>query len=69
MFSGDNEGHLNAFQATTGERLWRFQTGAPVWGVAPVTYMLDGRQWVVIPSGVALTAFALPDTPPRTSTR
>ena len=29
-------------------------------GAAPVTYMLDGRQYVVIPSGTTLTAFALP---------
>ena len=28
--------------------------------MAPVSYMLDGRQWVVVPSGVTMTAFALP---------
>jgi alcohol dehydrogenase (cytochrome c) len=61
VFSGDNEGYLNAFESTTGKRLWRFQTGAPIWGAPPVTYMLDGRQWVVVPSGVTLTALALSD--------
>ena len=45
-------------------QLWRFQTGAPVWGVAPITYMLDGAQWVVVPSGVTLTAFSLPGDRP-----
>jgi len=59
VFSGDNDGYLYAFDSATGKQLWRFQTGAPVWGVAPITYMLDGVQWVVVPSGVTLTAFAL----------
>jgi alcohol dehydrogenase (cytochrome c) len=60
VFSGDNDGYLNAFDSAGGKELWRFQTGAPVWGVAPITYMLDGVQWVAVPSGVTLTAFALP---------
>jgi alcohol dehydrogenase (cytochrome c) len=60
VFSGDNDGYLYAFDSASGKELWRFQTGAPVWGVAPITYMLDGVQWVVVPSGVTLTAFALP---------
>ena len=59
VFSGDFEGYLNAFEAKTGKLLWQFQTGAPIWGAPPVTYMLDGRQWVVVPSGVTITAFAL----------
>ena len=60
VFSGDFEGYLNAFDSATGRLLWQFQTGAPIWGAPPVTYMLDGRQWVVVPSGVTMTAFALP---------
>jgi alcohol dehydrogenase (cytochrome c) len=59
-FSGDNDGYLYAFDSSNGKDLWRFQTGAPVWGIAPVTFMLDGAQWVVIPSGTSLTAFAVP---------
>ena len=65
VFSGDNDGYLYAFDSATGKELWRFQTGAPVWGIAPITYMLDGLQWVVIPSGVTLTAFALTGDPAR----
>jgi alcohol dehydrogenase (cytochrome c) len=61
VFSGNNEGFLNAFDSATGKLLWRFQTGAPIWGAPPVTYMLDGRQWIVVPSGVTLTAFGLPE--------
>ena len=59
-FSGDNDGYLYAFDSSNGKELWRFQTGAAVWGIAPVTFMLDGAQWVVIPSGSSLTAFAVP---------
>ena len=59
VFSGDFDGYLNAFEARTGKLLWQFQTGAPIWGAPPVTYMLDGRQWVIVPSGVTITAFAL----------
>jgi hypothetical protein len=37
--------------------------GAQVWGSAAVTYMLDGRQWVVTTGGLSFTAFALPAAP------
>jgi hypothetical protein len=32
----------------------------PVWGTAAISYILDGRQWVVTPAGLELKAFALP---------
>jgi len=60
VFTGDNEGYFYAFEATSGKELWRFQTGAPVWGSAAVTYILDGRQWVLTTAGLTFTAFALP---------
>jgi alcohol dehydrogenase (cytochrome c) len=60
VFTGDNDGYFQAFDAASGKLLWRFQTGAPLWGAAAVTYMLDGRQWVLTPAGLTLTAFALP---------
>jgi alcohol dehydrogenase (cytochrome c) len=60
VFTGDNDGYFYAFGAATGKALWTFQTGAPVWGSAPVTYMLDGRQWVFTTSGLTFIAFALP---------
>jgi len=63
VFTGDNEGYFHAFEAESGKELWKFQTGAPVWGSAAVTYMLDGRQWVVTTAGLTFTAFALPVAP------
>ena len=49
-----------AFDAKTGKHLWHLQTGSPI-RAAPMTYALDGKQYVVIPSGSALFALALPD--------
>jgi len=60
VFAGDNEGNLMAFDARTGANLWRYPTGNPIWGAAPMTYLLDGRQRVVIASGATLVSFALP---------
>lgn len=61
VFAGDHEGNFMAFDAETGENLWHYQTGSRIWGAAAMTFMLDGRQLVIIPSGTTLTAFALPD--------
>ena len=58
VFSGDMEGYLMAFDALTGKPLWHFQTGSAVFA-SPMTYALDGKQYVVIPAGAALFAFAL----------
>jgi hypothetical protein len=34
--------------------------GSPVHGTSPTTYMLDGKQFVLVPAGGTLVAFALP---------
>jgi len=60
VFTGDTEGYSMAFDAKTGKVLWHVQTGAPVYA-APMTYALDGKQYVVLPAGSALFAAALPD--------
>ena len=60
VFAGDNEGNFMAVDARSGKPLWHYPTGASIWGAAAATYMLDGRQYVLIPSGTNLTAFALP---------
>jgi alcohol dehydrogenase (cytochrome c) len=49
-----------AFDSKTGKNLWHFQTGAALYAGA-ITYMLDNRQYVLMPSGTTLTAFALPE--------
>ena len=65
VFAGDNEGNFIAFNARTGKSLWSYSTGSPIWGAAPMTFMLDGRQHVIIGSGTTVTAFALPDARSR----
>jgi alcohol dehydrogenase (cytochrome c) len=60
VFAGDNEGNFVAVDARTGTPLWHYPTGTSIWGAAATTFLLDGRQFVLIPSGTTLVAFALP---------
>lgn len=73
VFSGEEDGHLNAHDATTGAVLWRFQCGAGISG-PPVTFSLGDRQYVAVAAGGssytkgsgfgtgdALVVFALPE--------
>ena len=62
VFAGSS-GNFMAFDARTGKNLWHYQTGSALYAAA-TTYMLDGRQYVLMPSGTTLTAFALPDAAP-----
>ena len=57
LFGGDISGNLVAYDAANGKILWHTKLG----GVsnAPQTYMLDGRQYVLVASGDALYSFAV----------
>ncbi len=57
VFAGSS-GNFMAFDGRTGKNLWHFQTGSALYA-GPITYMLDGRQYVLMPSGTTLTAYAL----------
>lgn len=50
LFVGQGTGTLDAFDATTGDLLWQFHSGAGVSG-SPVTYQIDGVQYVAIAAG------------------
>jgi alcohol dehydrogenase (cytochrome c) len=63
VFAGDGEGNIMAFDSRTGKNLWHYQLGVPIRSTAGTTYMVDGRQYLLVPSGSALTAFALPQRP------
>ena len=59
VFSGDHEGNFFAADSTTGKKLYSYQTGAAIYA-PPTSYQVDGRQYVVMPSGANVTVFALP---------
>jgi alcohol dehydrogenase (cytochrome c) len=49
--SGSNTaGYFMAFDAKTGELLWRFNTGSGVFS-SPSMYMVNGEQFVTVGSG------------------
>jgi alcohol dehydrogenase (cytochrome c) len=60
IFSGDNDGNVLALDSRNGKLLWRYQMGSNLHGTSAITYMLDGRQQVLVPAGTTLTAWALP---------
>ena len=63
LFSGDADGNLLALDSRSGKLLWRYQMGAPLHGTSPTTYMIDGRQHLLVPSGTTLTAWTTRITP------
>jgi alcohol dehydrogenase (cytochrome c) len=59
IFTGDAEGNFIALDAATGKVLWHFQCGASVYA-SPMSYAIDGKQYIAIAAGSALFTFALP---------
>ena len=59
VFTGDAEGNFTALEAASGKVLWHFQCGASVYS-SPMTYAVDGKQYVAVAAGSALFAFGLP---------
>jgi glucose dehydrogenase len=60
VFGGGREGYFLALDARTGDLLWRESLGGQI-NSAPMTYSIDGRQYVTIAAGSSLFAFALPE--------
>ena len=52
VFGGDVNGRFRAFDQETGEVLWEINLGSPVSGF-PITFAVDGRQYVVASTGTA----------------
>ncbi len=50
VFGGDVNGRFRAFDDETGDVLWEINLGSPVTGF-PVTYGVDGRQYVAVSTG------------------
>jgi alcohol dehydrogenase (cytochrome c) len=58
LFSGGREGFFYALDGRTGELLWKTTLGGPVQS-GPITYSVNGRQYVSVNAGSSLFAFAL----------
>jgi alcohol dehydrogenase (cytochrome c) len=58
-FTGDAQGNFLALDSSDGRTLWHAGSGAHI-ASSPITYELDGRQYVLISSGGVLFAWALP---------
>ena len=56
--SGDNSTNVLALRTSDGATLWHANIGRMQ--SAPITYQLDGKQYVVLGGGSSLYAFALP---------
>ena len=58
LFGGDGAGNFVAYDPSTGKPLWHAGLGTNT-SNGPQTFMLDGRQFVVVAAGDTLYAFAL----------
>jgi len=58
VFSGGREGYFFALDARSGELLWKATLGGIV-ASGPITYLVDGRQYIAVAAGHSLFAFAL----------
>jgi alcohol dehydrogenase (cytochrome c) len=50
VFMGEGNGWFDAFNAKTGDRLWRYQLGAGV-NAPPVSYEVNGEQYIAVAAG------------------
>ena len=62
VFFGESSGGFAAVDARTGKYLWHLETNHFI-KASPMTYEVDGRQYVSIASGGNILSFALPEGP------
>ncbi len=58
-FSGDVHGNFLALDTSTGKTLWHAGSGGPI-STSPISYLLNGRQYLLNSSGGVVFAWALP---------
>jgi alcohol dehydrogenase (cytochrome c) len=59
VFFGDDAGSLEAVEGRSGLALWHFNTGQAM-HASPMSYMVDGVQYVSVAAGSDVFSFALP---------
>jgi len=60
LFAGGREGYFQVLDARTGALLWKASLGGQI-AAGPMTYLVDGRQYVAVAAGHALFTFGLRD--------
>ena len=58
LFTGARSGYFQALDARTGDLLWKASLGSQIVN-GPMTYEVEGRQYVAVIAGGALATFAL----------
>jgi alcohol dehydrogenase (cytochrome c) len=58
LFSGELNGQFVALDAKTGKAVWHFNTGEGI-NAQPMTYMVEGKQYVAIATNTTVFSFAL----------
>jgi outer membrane protein assembly factor BamB len=58
VFGGTIEGVVFALDSRTGQRLWYFEANDRVYA-SPISYLVDGKQYVSLPVGDVLITFGL----------
>src|SRR5258706_5774271 len=61
LFNADNAGNLLALDPATGTTVWHLNGGGRL-AASPMTYQLDGRQYLIAAVQDVLYAFALPES-------
>jgi alcohol dehydrogenase (cytochrome c) len=59
VFFGNDDGSFSAADARTGKPLWRFDANQN-WRASPMTFAVDGKQYITIAGGSNVMVFALP---------
>jgi alcohol dehydrogenase (cytochrome c) len=59
VFCATTEGYFIALDAVTGKLLWLYAAGGPL-SSSPMSYSLDGRQYIAVSGSGAVFSFALP---------
>jgi len=59
VFFADDSGSLEAVDAATGRALWHFSTGQEM-RASPMTYAVDGVQYIAVAAGSDIFSFMLP---------
>jgi alcohol dehydrogenase (cytochrome c) len=60
LFTADHLGNLLALEPATGKTIWHLNVGDHI-VAGPMTYELAGRQYLIVPVGDTMYAFALPE--------